>query len=454
MHHKTRNYYRGCSTVILGVGVALAQIQTTQALARVEIIKTAQNISVLIQGVKNSDDWGSGVIIRRNMQAYTVLTSRHVTEAAKEFNVVTSDGKAYPVKQGSIRSLPGMDLALIEFSSAQSYRIAKIGNSDRSSAGTLSFVAGFAGTISIRSEPSFYFSSGKVVVNEGRSLGDGYALGYNNISLSGMSGGPVLNEKGELIGINGLGNSAAKISRNTQLHKNVPLPNGGLAYAVPINAFLRIVPQIKKSFTFSLYNIPEALDTKAYNYFLQGKEKRKLGDFKGAIADFTEDIRTHPNDALAYSDRGFARDKLGDYQGAIQDYTQAIRLNPNDADAYYNQGLARRKLGDYPGAIQNYVKAIRLNPNDADAYVGRGNARGDSGDYQGAVRDYIQAIRLNPNHALAYYNCGNIRYKSGEEQKAISDFNKAASLAQQQHNQSLYQEIQFLLQRLNLAEAT
>jgi len=452
MHHKTKNYYHGCSTVILGVGVALAQIQTTQALARVEIIKTAQNISVLIQGVKNLDSWGSGVIIRRNMQAYTILTSRHVTETAKEFRVVASDGKAYPVQQESIRSLPGVDLALIQFSSAQSYSVAKIGNSDRSSAGTVSFVAGFAGTTS-QSEPSFYFSSGKVVVNESRSLGDGYALGYNNISLSGMSGGPVLNEKGELIGINGLGNSAAKISRNAQYHKDVP-PNGGLAYAVPINAFLRIVPQIKKSFTFSLSNLPEALDTKAYNYFLQGKQKRKLGDFKGAIADFTEDIRTHPNDALAYSDRGFARDKLGDYRGAIQDYTQAIRLNPNDADAYYNQGLVRRKLGNYRGAIQDYIKAIQLNPNDADAYVGRGNARGDSGDYQGAIQDYMKATRLNPNHALAYYNCGNIRYKSGEEQKAISDFNKAASLAQQQHNRSLYQEIQSLLQKLNLAKAT
>jgi Flp pilus assembly protein TadD len=453
MHHKTRNYYRRCSTVILGVGVALAQIQTTQALARVEMIKTAQNISVLIQGVKNSENWGSGVIIRHNMQAYTVLTSRHVTEAAKEFNVVTSDGKVYPIKQKSIRSLPGVDLALIQFSSAQSYSVAKMGNSDRSSAGTHSFVAGFAGTTSVRSEPSFYFSSGKVVVNAGRSLGDGYALGYNNISLSGMSGGPVLNEKGELIGINGLGNSAAKISKNVQLHEDLLLPNSGLAYAVPVNAFLRIVPQIKKSFTFSLSNIPETSDTKAYDYFLQGKEKRKLGNFKGAIADFTEDIRTHPNHALAYSDRGFARDKLGDYQGAIQDYVQAIRLNPNDADAYYNQGLVRRKLGDYRGAIQDYRKAIRLNPKDADAYVGRGNARGDSGDYQGAVQDYIQATRLNPNHALAYYNCGNIRYKSGEEQEAISDFNKAASLAKQQHNQSLYQETQSILQRLNLAEA-
>jgi tetratricopeptide (TPR) repeat protein len=450
MHHKTRNYYRGCSTVILGVGVALGQVQTTQALARVEMIKTAQNISVLIQGVKNSDNWGSGVIIRHDGQIYTALTSRHVTETAKEFKVVASDGKAYPVRQESIQSLPDVDLALIQFSSAQSYSVAKIGNSARSSAGTLSFVAGFAGTTSVRSEPSFYFSSGKVVVNESRSLGDGYALGYNNISLSGMSGGPVLNEKGELIGINGLGNSAAKISRNERLHEDLSLSTGGLAYAVPINAFLRIVPQIKKSFIFSLSDIPEVLDTKAYNYFLQGKEKRKLGDFRGAIADFTEDIRTHPNDALAYSDRGFARDKLGDYRGAIQDYIQAIRLNPNDADAYYNQGLVRRKLGDYRGAIQDYKKAIRLNPNDADAYVGRGNARGDSGDYQGAIQDYIQATRLNPTHALAYYNCGNIRNKLGEEQEAIKDFNKAASLAQQQHNQSLYQETQSILRRLKL----
>ncbi|NJM76180.1 MAG: hypothetical protein HC852_10800 [Acaryochloridaceae cyanobacterium RU_4_10] len=327
VNNRTKKYYCTYFVAFLGIGIAVLQIQKTQAIARVEIIKIAQNISVLIQGSKNSSIWGSGVIIRRNQQVYTVLTSRHVIEVAKKLQVVASDRKVYAINPESVRSLPDVDLALIQFRSAQFYSVAKTGNAAHSSTGTVSFVAGFAGTTSDLSKPSFYFNSGKVIVNEARSLGDGYSLGYNNVSLSGMSGGPVLNEKGELIGINGLGNSTAKISKNAPLKGNYfSIPTSGLAYAIPISTFFHIVPQINKSSTFSLASIPRTSNLQAYDYFLQGKEKRKSGNFKGAIADFTKNIRTHPNNALAYSDRGFARDKLGDYRGAIQDYTQAIRL--------------------------------------------------------------------------------------------------------------------------------
>ena len=66
---------------------------------------------------------------------------------------------------------------------------------------------------------------------------------------------------------------------------------------------------------------------------------------------------------------------LGDYKGAITDYTQAIRLNPDYADAYYNRGNAKSKLGQHFAAIADYDIAIRLNPDDAGAYYNRGNAK-------------------------------------------------------------------------------
>jgi len=50
--------------------------------------------------------------------------------------------------------------------------------------------------------------------------------------------------------------------------------------------------------------------------------------------------------AEEYHNKGNAKVNLGDYRGAIQDYSKAIELNPNDAEAYYNRGNAKVNLGD------------------------------------------------------------------------------------------------------------
>jgi len=44
--------------------------------------------------------------------------------------------------------------------------------------------------------------------------------------------------------------------------------------------------------------------------------------------------------------RGVYKVFITDYRGAIDDFIQAIRLHPNDAKAYTNQGFARAALGD------------------------------------------------------------------------------------------------------------
>ena len=67
-----------------------------------------------------------------------------------------------------------------------------------------------------------------------------------------------------------------------------------------------------------------------------------MTDMKGAIQDYTEDIRLDPKDSWAYERRGSARSFLGDRKGAIADFEKAIQLDPNCAWAYYGLGNARR----------------------------------------------------------------------------------------------------------------
>ena len=105
-------------------------------------------------------------------------------------------------------------------------------------------------------------------------------------------------------------------------------------------------------------------------------------------------------DADAYYNRGNAKKKLQDYRGAIADFTIAIKLNPDDVDAYNNRGIAKKNLQDYRGAIADYNKAIELKPDYVNAYINRGNAKYELKDLDGACLDWSKAGELG--HSGAY----------------------------------------------------
>jgi tetratricopeptide (TPR) repeat protein len=421
------DYNARLSAAILGVGFALVQMQPAQALTKVEVSKVAQSVTVMIQNAQNSADAGSGIIIKREGETYTVLTAYHVVESSPNYKVMTPDKKMNPTVQGSIQRFPGVDLALVQFKSAGAYSVAKIGDSTQSPSGSASFVAGFPATNEIRTEPEYYFTSGEIAANGSRPNKDGYALAYSNPTLRGMSGGPVLNEQGELIGIHGRAEKAEKL-QNSQLSNDTYVLKTEFNYAIPINTFLSLAPQVNKTLAFKTPSPSVSSAPKADNFFLEAEEKRKAGDYRGAIIDYDQAIRLNPKYSEAYSNRGFARYKVGDNQGAITDYDQAIRIDPESTIAYNRRAVFRNRLGDDQGAIADFDQAIRLDPKYALSYKNRGQIRSSLGDDQGAIADFDQAIRLDPKYALAYVNRGQAHYKSGNTQAAMIDYDQAIRL--------------------------
>ena len=138
--------------------------------------------------------------------------------------------------------------------------------------------------------------------------------------------------------------------------------------------------------------------------------------------------------------RGLEKVAIGDYRGAITDYTQALQINHQDANAFYNRGFARRRLRDYQGAVADFTQALKLNPKDANIYYDRGVAYSKLGNYQAEIEDYTQAIRLNHNYADAYYNRGLSRSKLGDKQGAIQDYQQAADFYHHQGKEFDYQD--------------
>ena len=154
---------------------------------------------------------GTGVIIYQEGDVYTVLTNWHVVETDSFLQVIAADGQIYQLLQAPQR-LGNLDLALIEFQSRDSYQVATVATKDPE-VGEKVYAAGFplyeqddssASTI-FQGIQAFRLTQGEVSLILPKSLPDGYYLGYTNDTEIGMSGGPIFNTKGFLVGVHGRG---------------------------------------------------------------------------------------------------------------------------------------------------------------------------------------------------------------------------------------------------------
>ena len=171
---------------------------------RSDLRQLAQQTTVRILGENAS---GSGAIVGRVGQTYTVVTSWHVVAWGDRYTIIAPDGRRYRV--AALRQLGNTDLAIARFRSGISYQVARISTASPV-VGEPVFAAGFPmyqpGTLITTFDQGirgFRFTAGEVSLLPPKSLSQGYRLGYTNDIAVGMSGGPIFNSQGLLIGING-----------------------------------------------------------------------------------------------------------------------------------------------------------------------------------------------------------------------------------------------------------
>ena len=192
--------------VMLGGAVATlvsASMQQPAAAENAEsVAKVAQAITVRIEGATQ----GSGVLVKREGNRYTVLTAWHVVggqRPGEELAVFTSDGRPHSVDGRNIRQIDGTDLASLTFASEEDYATARAGSVRDIKIGSRLYVGGFPLPTTAVPSRLFRFLEGRSIASTTHNSTSGYGLLYSNPTLPGMSGGPVLDETGLLVGVHG-----------------------------------------------------------------------------------------------------------------------------------------------------------------------------------------------------------------------------------------------------------
>ena len=248
--------------------------------------------------------FGSGFFVRDNL----IATNYHVIEgAARGTAKLVGKFTTYTI-EGVTATDKTNDLALLKVT-APGIKPLPLGNSTDVKIGETVYVAGnpkgLEGT----------FSNG--IISSRRDKNTKERLQMTAPISPGSSGGPVLNSKGEVIGVSFM-----------------TLVGGqNLNFAIPSRYLTELLTKSKSKPAKPLAQGNRSISAKTY--FMWGNTKYDLGDYKGAITDYTQAIRLNPDYANAYNNRGLAKSNLGQHFAAIADYDIAIRLNPDRRHADY-----------------------------------------------------------------------------------------------------------------------
>ncbi|MBO0352010.1 trypsin-like peptidase domain-containing protein [Phormidium pseudopriestleyi FRX01] len=290
---------------IMGVSMPVAIAQLNQQ----QVSAMAQQVTVLIQG----QNPGSGVIIGQSGNSYFVLTAKHVIATPDEYYIVTPDQQKYPLDYQRIDKMPEADLAVVQFTSDRSYDMATMGNSDQVIQGNIVYIAGWPHPGSAITERIFQFTTGTVSGRSPSGTSDGYELVYTNITRSGMSGGPLFNQGGELIGIHGQSEGQNIYNPDTG---NMVSVKAGFNLGIPLATFMQL-------------NEPNPLP---------------------------------PNPSFANPLTYAAVQALGENRvtDAVSLYKRATEVNPEYLEAIFGLGQAYYESGDRNLALSQFEKAVEL----------------------------------------------------------------------------------------------
>jgi tetratricopeptide (TPR) repeat protein len=368
-----------------------------------------------------------------------IITNHHVIKGAYSATVKTSSGREYAV-EGVVAKDIEADIVKLSVNIPESNIIPLKLSTSIPSLGEDIIVIG--NPLGLESS----VSTGRVSAVRGDIPAVGKILQITAPISSGSSGSPVLNTKGEVIGIatfiaaEGQNlNFAVPSEKNLALketEKTTSLKEYTFGIAEANDAELLYIAGVQQlwkvnNFATALVYFQKATAKNPQHtdaWFQVGRCYLVLDRWQEAIEAFKETIRIKPDCVGAYMNLGIAYFRLGRYEEAIEAYKQAIRIKSDLAWAYSSLGSVYLKLNRYQDAVDACKRAIRIKPDFAEAHCNLGLAYSNLSRWEESIEAYKQAIKINPDFAEAYTQLGFAYENIGHNQEAIETYKQAIKI--------------------------
>ncbi|WP_246605385.1 S1 family peptidase [Sphaerospermopsis torques-reginae] len=231
----------------------------------------AKRITVRVIGDNNS---GSGTLLSKRGNTYLVLTNSHIIRGTTKISLTTADGKTYNAQTVPNPNFDKFDLALLQFQSNENYCLQEVTNFVPFTEMEV-MAAGYSAT-----KGQIVFSTGTVQKISQRPLKEGYQIGYNSDIEQGMSGGAIINSRGQIIGING--RSAYPILNTGYVYPDGSRPSNAeiqamrkLSWGIPISTVLaQVKPEIITAYSLPVPNISQPVPEAALTGWLGELEQK------------------------------------------------------------------------------------------------------------------------------------------------------------------------------------
>ncbi|AFY55339.1 TPR repeat-containing protein [Rivularia sp. PCC 7116] len=441
-------------------GAAIPEPEYTGWLGELE--QKAKQFTVRIDSSSTAN--GSGIIIAKEGNTYTVLTSAHVLCESENgtppcpgniYEILAPDGDKYAADKSSIKIESGVDLAVVKFKSSENYEIATLADYNPNE-GNYIFTAGYP---KLKNDSPWRFTVGQIFdkdfgltrtkqsdfqnynfgkLQRASSLTGGYELVYTSITYGGMSGGPVLNWQGRVIGIHGR-------TEGTEGDFQI-----GYSLGIPVSTFLGVVPRLSvkppnlentrpprlnaqknKLIEKAILSVDVSKGNASASQWLErGNQLWRLRRNEEAVKAFDEAINQKPAFVhLAFYGKSLALAQQSKSREAIAALNQAVKLKSNFVAAWQTLSSFNSSIGELDKALIAIDKAIKLQPKNPNLYYEKSKVLTYLKQYKEAEIAIKQAIKLSPR-ALFYLNWGNL-YKNNTNKKwdlALPHYNKAIQI--------------------------
>jgi serine protease Do len=204
--------------------------QVSPAVVSIEAAKATKPIPGGINKGRAVEDSGSGVIIKGD-SGYLVLTNNHVIAHARpeQVTVHLADGRVF--RPAKVWADPESDIAILGLTTTLALPAATLGDSDKARVGQWVLAIGSPFGLSQTVTHGIISARERGQVSLGNTIRIKEFLQTDAAINPGSSGGPLVDLRGEVIGIN---TAIASHSGN----------NSGVAFSIPVNLVKRISKQL------------------------------------------------------------------------------------------------------------------------------------------------------------------------------------------------------------------